>query len=81
MTLERSGRLSAPLYSYSGRTTANAAVISTVQAALILASIETYLSMKRERSDIRILMPPLAAAILVLSCLMSLVIRLGRVQY
>lgn len=34
---------------YSGRTTANAAIISTVQVALILASIKTYLSMKRDR--------------------------------
>jgi hypothetical protein len=29
---------------YSRRTTANAAIISTIQAALILASIKTYLS-------------------------------------
>jgi len=66
---------------YSGRTTANAAIISAVQVALILASIKTYLSMKRDRSDVRILMPPLAVALLVLTCLMTLVIRLGRVKY
>jgi hypothetical protein len=66
---------------YSGHTAANATIISTIQVALILASIKAYLSMKRDRSDVRILMPPLAVALLVLSCLMTLVIRFGRVKY
>lgn len=66
---------------YSRRITANAAIISTIQAALILASIKTYLSMKRDRSDVRILMPRLAVALLVLTCLIALVIRFGGVRY
>ena len=65
----------------SERTALNAAIISVVQVALILASIKTYLSMKRDRSDIRLLMPPLVVMLLILTGLMALVFRLGRVMY
>jgi hypothetical protein len=66
---------------YPGWTTANAVIIAAVQVALILASSKAYVSMKRDRSDIRILMPPLAVALVVLTCLMTLVIRFGHVRY
>jgi len=66
---------------YSERAALKAAIVSIIQVALILASIKTYLTMKRDRSDVRILVPPLAVALLVLTCLMALVIRFSRVLH
>ena len=59
----------------SPRITANSAIITAIQAALILASIKTYLSMKRERSDLRLLITRLVPALLVLACVLAFVWR------
>lgn len=54
---------------YSARTSANAAIIAEIQAAVIFASIKAYLSMERRRSDFYILIPRLGVALFVLGCL------------
>lgn len=66
---------------YSARTSANAAIIAAIQGALIFASIKTYLSMERRRSDLYVLIPRLGAALLILGCLALFSFRFGVTRY
>ena len=63
------------------RIAGNSAIIAVIQAALILASIKTYFSMKRQRSDFYLLIPRLGAALFVLGCVVAFLLWLSRVQY
>lgn len=59
----------------------NAAIIAAIQGALIFASIKTYLSMERRRSDFYVLIPRLGAALVILGCLMAFSLRFGEARY
>lgn len=65
----------------SPRITANSAIITAIHAALILASIKTYLSMNRESSDLKLLVPRLISALLVLACVLAALLRLSTARY
>lgn len=66
---------------YSARTSANAAIIAAIQGALIFASIKTYLTMERRRSDFYVLIPRLGAALVILGCLIAFSLRFGGARY